>query len=413
MSVSKKDEFNEKSLIRIKPNLGDVDTRPGMKRTGRVLSVHFRHETNEEALAIPEVAMKYARIFCQGVRSINFWNTLIQYKDSNGNQRYRLDQQLPSLLTSDIVSNSNSFVNYSSGKRSTAIGGTNDTNLVIYCDGAAAPAAGINFTNLSAVLNLNGFSTINGANVQAGQHHQLTAIRQIYNLTIDSIHSFGNNLDIYRRWLSHTYKENAHTATGTPLHNFLGEKYASHYEQFIMDHWQQLGLESPVPPDLFLPLECILALEKVEDVKKFLWAGVHMKKLSWYYDHSTKGSQIAIVDNQGQLIPLVNNRRDLLGALLLFTMPKDGGMAARLQTLKNEIENTLYGFLSQKNTDRAACTAALDSYMADPINNMIIESGTNPPTTKQIVTTPHTNPNELSPEEKLNLLFKALLMEMR
>jgi hypothetical protein len=411
VNISNKDKYNEKSFVHIGPNPSDVNTRPGMKRTGRILSVHFRHAKIEEVLSIPEIALKYARFFCQGVRNTNFWNTLVQYRDDNGNLRYRLDQQLPSLLTGDIVTNSNAFINYNAGKRSSQIGGTNDANLVIYADGATASASGIEFNRLQETLRPHGFSTIYNANIYAGQQHQITAMRQIYNLTIDSLHSFGKNLDIYRRWLLHTYLTHGNTSTGTPLHNFLGEKNASRYEQFIMNHWQDLGLDRPVNSDFFLPLESILALEKVEDVKKFLWAGIHMNKLYWAYDAAI-GDHYAIKDDKGQLIPLVSKSKDLLGALLLFVMPNDSGIGARLDPIKNEIEQNYKTFLTQKNTSRATCRATLDSYGKDPINNIVLQTGMNPPVTKQIVTSPGVNPNQISSEEKLNLLFKAFLVEM-
>lgn len=410
VNITNKDKYNEKSFIHIGLNPSDVNTRPGMKRTGRMLSVHFRHEKSEEALTIPEITLKYARFFCQGVRTTNFWNTLSQYRDENGNFRYRIDQQLPSLLTGDIVTNSNAFINYNPGKRSFQIGGTNDTNLVIYADGAMASTSGIEFHKLQDTLKPHGFSTIYNANIHAGQQQQITAIRQIYNLTTDSLHSFGKNLDIYRRWLTHTYITHGNAATGTPLHNYLGEKNASRYEQFIMNRWQELGLNKPLNPDFFLPLEVILSLEQVEDVKRFLWAGIHMKKLFWAFD-AKLGEHVAIKDQKDQLILLVTRSKNILDALLLFVMPNDTGMAARLQPIKQEIEQNCITFLTQKNTsNRAACLATLDSYKKDPINNIILFPGDGE--TKQIVTTVGTNPNQLSPEEKLNLLFKAMLMEM-
>ncbi len=434
VDISNKDRFNQESFIHIGLNPSDVNTRPGMKRTGRVLSVYFRHEKKEEVLALPEIALKYAGSFCQSVRDVNFWNALIQYRDVNGHPRYRLDQQnLPSLLTDDIISNSQAFINYMPAKRVAKIGNLNDSDLIIYADGATAVPGGINFAGLVNTLIPNGFAAVYNANTQAGQKHQLTAISQIYNLTIDSLHSFSDNLNIYRDWLIHTYITHGSQATGTPLHNYLGEKYASRYEQFIMNNWQALGLKQPVHPDFFLPLGVILTLEKVEEVRDFLWAGVHMKRLYWAYDN-TLGDHYAIKDSNGRLIPLASSvNKGFLGALALYTMPSDPQTTHLLDVIKNEVRKNYEDFLKQKNRNRAQCLSELKGYMSNPINNMVLPTGTTDSipngkmgpkrkskrqgtpvaqaTTKQIINTPSGNANQMLPEEQLNLLFKAFLYE--
>ncbi|MCL5808198.1 MAG: tubulin-like doman-containing protein [Deltaproteobacteria bacterium] len=411
-SPTNKDKLNAKSFIHIGPNPADVNTRPGMIRTGRILTVHFCHGKTEEALAVPEIGMKHARFFCQGVRDVNFWTVLTQYQDANGRRRYDLDaQQLPSLLTGDVVDYSVPFIHFQEGRRVRQIDGTNDRELVIYVDGAPAAQAGINFRQLQETFRAQGFSNIHGANTPAGQGHQLTAVQQVYSLPIDALHSFENNLDIYRQWLIHTYTTHSMQATGTPLHLFLGEKHASWYEQFIMDHWRELGLEGTVDSSFFLPLAVVLALENLKAVRSFLWAGLHMKRLYWVYD-SKIGNHYAIQVKKDRRLPLHSTRGDLLGAMHVFTLPASNFKGrAMLDDLKREIEANYDDFLEQRNTDREACRTALRGYIQDPINQLVLEPGTTPPTTKRIVADPGRETKDMNDEQRLNLLFKAILLE--
>jgi hypothetical protein len=413
VNISNKDRFYAKSHIAIGLNPMDVDTRPGIKRTGRELSVNFCHDKQKEVLSIPEVAVKYASYFCQGVRKTNFWSVLLQYRDDLEKRRYDLNvHNLPGLLVSDITDNSNTFINYAPAKRVRTITGTNDSNWVLYGDWANASGASIDTTALQTNLRSNQFSSILNANINAGQHYELTAIRQVYNLTIDSLHSFTNNLSIYRNWLVNTYEINKNVSTGTPLHVFLGEKYASIYENLIMQHWQALSLASPVLSDFFLPLGVVLALEKVDDIKDFLWAGVHMHKIYWTFDDKF-GNHYAIKGNGDELIPLASTtKKDLVGALILFASPNDASSKHKVEALKKDIRQNRKEFMVSQNTNRGEFVKKLNEYLIDPVNQMIIMSGTENSERKKVLDSNSSRiPYELSGEEYMNILFKAMIYE--
>lgn len=411
IDITNQKEFFASSQINIRKKTTDVDSRPDIKRTGRELIVNFKKgpEKTIEPFS-SELVIKHAKYFCQGVRNESFWDIILNYRDQNGNLRYQISrgEGFPSQLSNDIVKNSIPLIDFRDTLRVGIGPGQRDHNNVIYANWVSPEGLGLDIGRLQNSLENNNFLRGNQyeANSMAGQHYRLAALRQIFCLTKDSFTNYLNICKTYREWLK-SFKE-ASPTVGTPVHNFLGEKYAARYELMIMDRWNELGLSQRVPYDFFLPLEVVFALENREALKDFLWAGVFFKLL--YFRKADHGDEYAIkMDNN--FVSLHNpDKPGLIGALIKFTMDSNASIASVREKI-NDLRKK--EFVKKMNTQRDEFIKELKELMVNPLNKMVLLSGTKTEKFKEIIENNKrsADPIKMSKEEKLELLFKAIILE--
>jgi hypothetical protein len=410
IDITNQKEFFASSKILITKKLTDVDSRPEIKRTGRELTVNFR-KAIERGIApfSSEKAIRQAKYFCHGVRNESFWDILLKYRDQNNNIRYHISggDAFPSQLANDIVKNSIGFIDFRDTLRVTVGQGQQDHNNVIYANWVAPEELGLEMGKFQSSLQNYRFLMGNqfNANVTAGQHYRLTALRQIFCLTKDSFTNYLNICKTYREWLK-SFKE-ASPTVGTPVHSFLGEKYAARYELMIMDRWNEIGLAQPIPDDFFLPLEVVFTLENREALKDFLWTGIYFKRLVW--QKAEHGDEYAIKKDRN-FVSLHNpDKPDLLGALVKFAMSNDPSISSVRKEMNDLRKKT---FIEKMNTQREEFAEELKGLMANPLDRMVLLSGMKTEKFKEIIGNKRSlDPIKMSREEKLEVLFKAIILE--
>jgi|GEM_PF-3161671 len=410
IDITNQKEFFASSKILITKKLTDVDSRLEIKRTGRELIVNFSKAM--ERVIEPfssDKAIRQAKYFCQGVRNESFWDILLRYRDQNNNIRYQISggDAFPSQLVNDIVKNSIGFIDFRETSRVAVGAGQQDHNNVVYANWVAPEEIGLDMGRFQSSLDNNRFLRGNqyDANMMAGQHYRLTALRQIFCLTKDSFTNYLNICKTYREWLR-SFKDTSPTV-GTPVHNFLGEKYTARYELMIMDRWKEIGLSQPVPDDFFLPLEVVFALENREALKDLLWAGIYFKRLFWR--RTEHGDEYAIKKDDG-FISLHNpDKPNLLGALVKFTMSNEASIASVRKDMNDLRKRT---FIEKMNTQREEFVKELKGLMVNPLDRMVLLSGTETEKFKEIIGGKRSeDPIKMSKEEKLEAIFKAFVLE--
>jgi hypothetical protein len=194
---------------------------------------------------------------------------------------------------------------------------------------------------------------------------------------------------------------------GTPVHNFLGEKYAARYELMIIDRWKEIGLAQSVPHDFFLPLEVVFALEKGEALKDFLWAGAYFKRLVWR--RAEHGDEISIKKGDSFVSLLNPDEPDLLGAVIMFTMSND----SNIESVREEINSLRKKvFIEKTNTGREEFIGELKGLMGNPLDKMVLLSGTKGKEFREIIGSKrNSDPIKMTKVEKLEVLFNAFILE--
>ena len=410
IDITNQKEFFASSQILIRKKLTDVDSRLDIKRTGRELIVNFKKAPGEAIEPFsPELTIKHAKYFSQGVRNESFWDMILKYRDQNNNLRYHISsgEGFPSQLANDIVKNSIGFIDFRDTLRVTVGPGQQDHNNVIYANWVASEGLGLDMGKFQSSLDNNRFKKKNqyDANMTAGQQYRLTALRQIFCLTKDSFTDYLNICKTYREWLR-SFKE-ASPTVGTPVHNFLGEKYAARYELMIIDRWNEIGLAQPVPDDFFLPLEVVFALENREALKDFLWAGIYFKRL--VCRETEHGDEYTIKKNDKFLSLHNPDKPDLLGPLVKFAMSNDPSISSVRKEINDLRKKT---FIEKMNTQREEFVEELKGLMLNPLDRMVLLSGTKTGKFKQIIGSKRSeDPIKMSKEEKLEVLFKVIILE--
>ena len=399
--------FIASSILDIFQNYSDVDTRPGIKRTGRDVRALFTQADTQTEVFTPKDIIRNAVFWCQEVRHINLWDTLLANSAyaSSGTAGY------PQRLATELKNNTEAFITFVTDNFSSSQD-ENQGNLLenaIYADFDAG-AARFNLFEMFNTVNFDE-SQRRTANRVCGQQHRLNAVRQTNGLSIASLSTYGTQYDVYRSRLRTTRATSA--GVGTPVHVHLGEKYASRYEQMIFDDWRRLGLTSAPPEDFTLPLEVIFALQGPRTLKEFVWAGLYLNFLvqeaaqgggKAYFLNTSKGLRVPLGRGQDMEVPLLSD-----------IMPEyigNAGKNANLPYAHQDVKDALVSMTQDKNTDRASFNKKMDLLLQAPLDNMIVQSGHATTTFVEIIGPRRSsNVTAMSPLEKFELLCRCFIIE--
>ena len=407
-SITKQLDYFNSSAIFSRKKLTDVNSRPGIKRTGRELLAFFeKADVTPGYVFTSRVALDHAKDKCQSIREESFWKALLNYRDQNNNLRYGLVSQgsYPTQLVSDVKNYSHIFVNYEDQLRANNVGGVDHT-YTAYANWIASEFDIMGFQN---ALSSNNFSTRHAANDAAGQHFRLTAVRQVFCLTQDALAKYDSICETYRDWLRAF--PTAAAAVGTPLHNFLGEKYAARYEQKIIAHWNKIGLSEAVPHGFFLPLEVIYALENRVAVQDFFWAAAYSKLLFQQAHGGDFEYAMKKPGTKDDHVSLYNEKKpDLIGAVIKFTMSQEPviiNLREELHKLR-QIE-----FTQQKNNNWDSFEKKLADLMNNTLNKLVQRRGSKKLQFIEVLKKQDRKGNvmDMLKEEKMELLFKIFILE--
>jgi len=408
VSITNQLDYFNSSAIFSRKKLTDVNSRPGIKRTGRELLAFFeKDDLTPGYVFTSRVALDHAKDKCQSIREESFWEALLNYRDQNKNLRYALASQgsYPTQLVSDVKNYSQIFVNYADQLRSNNVGGIDHT----YTAYAKWIASEFDIMGLHNALSSNNFSTRYPANESAGQHFRLTAVRQAFCLTQDALGKYDSICETYRDWLKELPA--AAPAVGTPLHNFLGEKHASRYEQKIIENWNKIGLSEAAPHGFFLPLEVIYALENQVAVQDFFWASAYFKLL---FQQARGGGFEYAMKKPGTkdgYVSLYNEKKpDLIGAVMKFSMSKEP-VVVNLREMLHELRQSK--FMEQKNNSWDGFKNKLDGLMNNTLNKLVQRRGTRRLQFIEVLMEQDRKRNamDMLKEEKMELLFKVFILE--
>lgn len=404
---TKLSRFIASSRLDIFQNYSDVDTRAGIMRTGRDVRALFNQADTQIEVFTPKDILRNASYWCQDVRDINFWDTLL------ADPAYALSSTAgyPPRLATELKNNTEAFITYDTNNFSAAPGDLNRKLLenVVYADFDAG-AAKFKLFDMANTVNFDE-NQRRKANRECGQQHRLCAIRQTNGLSIASLSNYGTQYGVYRAKLKATRSSSA--GVGTPVHVHLGEKYATRYEQMIFDEWRRLGLTSVPPEDFTLPLEITFALQDPKMLKDFVWACLYLNLLvqeaaqgggNAYFLNSPKGLKVPLGRGHNMDVPLLT---DILPEYI-----SNAGKNSNLPYAQQDIKEALIKMVQDKNNDRIIFNTKLDAIYKAPLDNMIAQSGH--ATTKFIEVLGARRTNNVStmlPEEKFELLCKCFILE--
>lgn len=103
------------------------------------------------------------------------------------------------------------------------------------------------------------------------------------------------------------------------------------------------------------------------------------------------------------------DKPDLLGALVRFTMSSDASIASVRKEMNDLRKKT---FIEKMNTQREEFAEELRGLMVNPLDRMVLLSGTKTEKFKEIIGNKRSlDPIKMSKEEKLEVLFKAIILE--
>jgi len=399
--------FITSSILDIFQNTSDVDTRPGVMRTGRDVRALFAQADTRTEVHTPKDILRNATYWCQDVRGINIWDTLLADPD------YALSSTAgyPPRLATELNNNTEAFITFDTNNVLSAPNENNRKLLenALYADFDAG-AAKFNLLEMSNTVNFDENQRRN-ANRDSGQQHRLSAIRQTHGLSIASLSNYGTQYGVYRSKLRTTRSSSA--GVGTPIHVHLGEKYATRYEEMIFDEWRRLGLNSVPHEEFTLPLEVTFALQDPKMLKEFVWAGIYLNLLvqesavgggSAYYINSPNGLKVQLGRGHNMDIPLLS---DIMPEYI-----SNAGKNSNLTFARQDIKEALTRMVTDKNNDREAFNKRMEPIFKAPLDNMISQAGHAATTFIEILGTKRThNVSTMSPLEQFELLCKCFILE--
>ncbi len=404
---TKLSQFIASSKLDIFQNFSDVNTRAGIKRTGRDVRALFTQNDTPIEVFTPNDILRNAAFWCQDVRDVNFWDSLL------ADPAYSMSSSVgyPTQLASELRNDTDAFIKYDNNDFSPNPDELNNKLIedALYADFDAG-AGKFKLFELTNTINLND-NQRRPANRDCGQQHRMTAIRQINGLSIASLSNYGTQYGVYRNRIKTTRSSSA--GVGTPIHIHLGEKYATMYEQMIFDQWRRLGLTSVPPEDFTLPLEVTFALQNRQLLKEFVWAGLYLN-LIIQEAAPGGGSTYSLSTPQGLLVQLgrgQNMEVPLLSDILPEYVSNDGSNS-NLSHARKDVKEALSQLALDKNSDRAAFNMKMENILKAPLDNMIKQSGHATTTFIELLGRKRTlHVNTMTPLEKFELLCKCFIIE--
>ncbi len=411
-SVSRRETFFETVWLDFVPDPTEVG------KTGRRGIVRFIYNAYEPLIYSKEDVLINAAPFCDEVRDKSLWELIQGYRDQAGQLRYapRAGEATSTQLVSDLQRETYELVRYDERAvgpgtievegRQVSIGRDNacyapwitpsgpDDRLGQYAQAFQTEVGRILSRGIPTAPNL-------------GQAYKIVGVRTTHLMAQEHFAEYQDVAKTYRDCLRRIY---AGGQRGTPLHTYLGEKYAAKYELEIMEKRSQLDLPLADGEQFYLPLELIFALENPQAFTDFLWAGVF--GLLAFRADPAGNPNYAVRDAGGNDFFLTkggpDSRDNLIDALLDFTSVRD----APHERIRREVKEAVATERTTRmNTDRQGYADLLRSILRHsegPLNRFaILFSG---PDYKKIITDRHPRAVEYSAEERLEVLLKLLLL---